>query len=187
METIDQTLIQADQTAVKYAGFWPRFGASFLDSLLIGAVSMGISYFNIISWKSTPLLILISLLTIAYKPVLEYMHGATLGKMALDLKVVNTRFEAPSLGEILSRNAYQILFPLVLLVLTVNVYTDPDFEYVNGFMEYSSFTASFPSIQYVNYVQLFVVLVDGIVFLADKDNRSLHDKIGHTSVIALNR
>jgi hypothetical protein len=97
MQILDQPLIQTNQNDVKYAGFWSRLGALLIDGIILAPLSFGISYFNIVSWKSLLVLILLGLITVTYKPVLEFLYGATWGKMALKLKVVSLQFENATL------------------------------------------------------------------------------------------
>jgi hypothetical protein len=72
---------------------------------------------------------------------------------------------------------------LLTLALTIDIYRDPEFEFVTGFMEYSAFTNKYKSLQYVNLIVGLLIIVDAIVLIADKHKRSLHDKIGQTYVI----
>jgi uncharacterized RDD family membrane protein YckC len=182
-QILDEPIIQTNRDAIKYGGFWPRFGALLLDGLILAPITFGIMYFNIIAWKSSLLMILLTLISIAYKPFLEYSYGATWGKMALKLKVVNLQFERASLQEILLRNVFHIVPSLITLFFSIGLYNDPEFESVTGFMQYSAFTRNFPILQYISYCSGAITLIDAIVLLADTQKRSLHDKIGQTYVI----
>jgi uncharacterized RDD family membrane protein YckC len=93
-------------TAVRYAGFWIRFLARIVDGLILGLVNfvlllpLGISSFGFLT--GTPdltdiasfvgLILLSTSIRVAiagaYEIMLTTMKGATLGKMALGLKVV---------------------------------------------------------------------------------------------------
>lgn len=140
-------------------------------------------YFNVTSAKSSLLLAVVTLLTLAYKPIMEYVYGATLGKMALKLKVVDAQFEKAGLQEILLRNIFHIVPSLVTLFFTLDIYLSPEFEEINGFMEYSQYSGQFKSLQIMNFVSGLITIVDAIVLLADSRKRSLHDKIAQTYVI----
>lgn len=185
MEILDapQPNTTIDPNAVIYGGFWSRFGAMFIDGLVLAPVSVGVMYFNVTSAKSPLLLAVVTLLTLAYKPVMEYVYGATLGKMALKLKVVDAQFDKAGLQEILLRNIFNIVPSLITLVLTIGIYISPEFEEINGFMEYSQYSSQFTSLQIVTYISYFITIVDAIVLLADSRKRSLHDKIAQTYVI----
>lgn len=185
MEILDapQPNTTIDPNTVIYGGFWVRLGAMFIDGLVLAPVSVGIMYYNATAMKSPILLAVITLLSLAYKPVMEYIYGATLGKMALKLRVVDAQFESAGLQEILLRNIFHIVPSLVTLVFTIGLYLSPEFEDISGFMEYSQYSSQFKSLQIVNYVSFFITIVDAIVLLADSRKRSLHDKIAQTYVI----
>jgi uncharacterized RDD family membrane protein YckC len=185
MEILDapQPSTTIDPNTVIYGGFWARFGAMFIDGLVLAPISVGVMYFNVTSAKSSLLLAVVTLLSLAYKPVMEYVYGATLGKMALKLKVVDAQFEKAGLQEILLRNIFNIVPSLITLVFTIGIYLSPEFEEINGFMEYSQYSSQFTSLQIVTYTSYFITIVDAIVLLADSRKRSLHDKIAQTYVI----
>jgi uncharacterized RDD family membrane protein YckC len=183
MEALDEPLIKTDESTIKYAGFWSRLGAQLLDALVLAPISFGISYFNIISWKSPLLLVVFTLATLAYKPFLEFTYGATLGKMALKMKVVNLQHEKANLTEILMRNVIYIVPSLVTLFFTIDIYNEPEFQSITGFMEYSAYTQQFPVVKFISMTTTLLVVVDGIVMVADDRKRSLHDKVANTYVI----
>ena len=138
---------------------------------------------NILNWKSTAVLLGINLLALIYKPLMEANNSATVGKMALNLKVVNLELERASLGEVLLRNIFHIGGLLITLFFSILVFTDPGFAEITGFMEYSQYIQQFKGMQYVNYLVSALSIIDGIVMIADDKNRSLHDKIAKTLVI----
>jgi uncharacterized RDD family membrane protein YckC len=185
MEALDQPLIKTDESAIKYGDFFPRLGAQLLDALVIAPVSFGVTYFNITSWKSPLLLVVLTLITVAYKPFLEFTYGATLGKMALNLKVVNLQHERANLTEILIRNSFYIVPSLVTLFLSIVMYNEPEFQSITGFMEYSAYAQQFPASKFISMATTLFVVVDGIVMVADDRKRSLHDKVAKTYVIKL--
>lgn len=181
---LDQPAIQKDKSNIKYSGFWQRFGAVVVDWLVLVPVTLGITYFNTSSWKNSVLLVLISIISTGYKPFMEYQYGATLGKMALKLRVRNLEFEEASLTEILLRNIFHIVPAVISLLFTLAMYSDSDFKSVSGLMEFGVFSQRYAWLQYINYAFGFIGIVDAIMLLADERNRSLHDRIGGTVVIS---
>lgn len=90
-----------------YAGFWIRLLATIIDWMVIGIVR---AIFNYILKGSVANLIFLAL-SFGYGPFMLYQYQATLGKMALGLKVVSedsNKLEVPQLllrewvGKILS-------------------------------------------------------------------------------------
>ena len=70
------------------AGFWIRVGASIIDGLIFLPIA-GLSFWNYFSLKNTVVLILATVPGLIYKPVMESFYGATLGKMACGIKVID--------------------------------------------------------------------------------------------------
>ncbi|MBT1699208.1 RDD family protein [Fulvivirgaceae bacterium PWU4] len=182
-EILDEPLIEINKNTVKYGGFWKRFVAVLIDGVILTPVTLGVTYFNTIDWKNPAIFIAVSLAGMAYKPVMESLYGATLGKMALKLKVVNGNFEMAGIGTILLRNSLSLVPSIVTLAMTLPVYFHAEFASVSGFMEYTSFIEGHTSAQVVNMFSGLITIVDGIVMMADNRSRSLHDKIADTLVI----
>jgi uncharacterized RDD family membrane protein YckC len=183
---LDNSAIQQDKTSIKYGGFWQRFAAIILDWLVLAPVSLGVSYLNMSSWKSSALMVLISLIGLGYKPFMEYRYGASLGKMAMKLKVRNLEFEDATLGAILLRNIFQIIPGVISLFFSIAMYNDPGFASVSGFGDFTNLSQQYVAAQYINYGFGFLALIDAIVLAADYRKRSIHDKIGGTVVISTN-
>ena len=182
-DIIDQPLFKSDKPGATFGSFGQRLGATILDTLILAPVSFGLTYLNITTWKSSVILIIITLAGIAYKPIMEAVYGATLGKMIVNLKVTNLQFETASTGEILLRNVFHIAPSLITLVFNIQVFNDPGFASVSGFGEYSVFIQRIPVLQYISWATSLITIIDAIVLLADQQRRSLHDKIAGTVVI----
>lgn len=180
---MDQPIFLQEQSNVKYAGFWQRFGALLVDGLVVGPVTMGLTYLNIISWKNPLVLVVITLLSVAYKPFMEFKYGATLGKMALNLKVTNLKFGKADLKEIVLRNIFHIVPSLVGMFFNVAIYNSPAFESISGFPEYLGLSGQSALLHYNNLFFGLITIVDTIVLLSDKQYRSWHDRVGGTFVI----
>lgn len=92
------------------AGFWIRTGAYIIDTLIFIPIA-GLSYWNTFSLKSTIVLVLITIPGLIYKPFMESFFGATLGKMACGIKVINDNGKKLSLF-----TAYVRYFPFLLSI-----------------------------------------------------------------------
>jgi uncharacterized RDD family membrane protein YckC len=180
---LDQPLVQQDQSGIKYGGFWPRLGALIIDGIILSPITFGVTYFNITQWKSAPLMLALTLLAIAYKPFMEFTYGATLGKMALGLKVTNLNFERADLGQVLLRNIFNIAPSLVTLVISFSMYNDPDFQDVSGYQEFLGFSQGFVANQFVSGISSIIAIVELIMILSDDRRRSLHDRMAGTFVV----
>lgn len=180
---LDQLPVEQNRNTVKYGGFWVRLGALLIDGLVLAPLSFGVAYFNMTNWKSVPVLVVLSLLGLAYKPLMENTYGATLGKMALRLQVVDLNFEKATFGTILLRNIFNIIPGLFSLFLSVQIYTDPDFQSISGFAEFAQFSQSYGSNQLMSSANGLLMIVEAIMIGVDEQKRSLHDRIAGTYVI----
>jgi uncharacterized RDD family membrane protein YckC len=73
-----------------YAGFWQRFGAGIIDAIVLIPVAHILYYLEGLSIAAAILAAVISsALYSAYTIHFHYRYGATLGKMALKIKVTN--------------------------------------------------------------------------------------------------
>lgn len=115
---------------LEYVGFWPRFGASLIDSILIGIIIWpiltafyGESYWTSESLVMGPMDFLLSYVLPAVAVVVFWTQKqATPGKMAVAAKIVDARTgRAPGTGQLIGRYlAYYVsLIPLGLGFLWV--------------------------------------------------------------------
>ena len=99
---------QANESYSRPAGFWIRVGAYIIDSVIFFPIII-LSIWNTYSLKSTAVLISISLPGLIYKPFMESFFGATLGKMACGIKVIDDNGRKLSLFV-----AYVRFFPFLI-------------------------------------------------------------------------
>lgn len=98
---------------VKYAGFWIRWVAVILDGIIVNvawavvAIPLGIASYSMTGAESNPVFNSLSLLMYplmwAYYIFMTNKYQATLGKMALGLKVVAEDGQRAELGKIILR------------------------------------------------------------------------------------
>jgi uncharacterized RDD family membrane protein YckC len=116
------------RTSARYAGFWLRFAASFLDSIIIGTINFGIqtliigySIANADRAQPSLLPILLSYATsftlgCLYQGIMVGKFGATVGKMACKIKVVRADSTPVSFGLAFGRYFAKLLSVLTLLI-----------------------------------------------------------------------
>ena len=123
-------------TDLRYAGFWIRFGAKFIDGIVLG-LAIGLPIFIVIfffafrggfssrnpsgfSPVAVELQILLQLgsviISVGYNWFFLAKYGATPGKMACGLKVVTPTGAPISSGQALGRSAAEILSRLICLI-----------------------------------------------------------------------
>lgn len=94
----------------KHSGFAPRLLATVIDGIIILAVAFILNLlFQMVTGQpsdnkeSSIFNLLATLITVAYEITFLTLYGATLGKMVLHLKVVNTNYQKLSFIQILKR------------------------------------------------------------------------------------
>lgn len=109
-----------DQVALHYASFWARFGAIFIYGLLMGAVqtllifTLGDGSFEGQNLSARSLAVVFQLL---YFTLMEgSARQATVGKIALGIKVGDEYGNRISYGQALGRYLGKILSGLILLI-----------------------------------------------------------------------
>lgn len=168
----------------KYVGFWTRFGASFIDGLIL--IPLNLAYFLVLI---DPVLIwaafLCTLLAIIYKPALEISRGSTWGKDALGIKVLRVDGEPIGVEEGLKR--WLLPFGLsglmsLLAVGAIAMVLDSEQNY--GLMELlGKMQNREGALNMMNWTTSLISLVFGISIAMDASSRGLHDKIGGTMVV----
>jgi uncharacterized RDD family membrane protein YckC len=165
-----------------YATFWNRAGASLVD-ILPALCLIPVNLYNETTWKNIPILVFVSVISISYKPFMEYYYGATLGKMARGLVVTNYDFEKPSLDEILTRNIFYIISGCATFFMSLYLFTLPEFGEIKSFLDYQMFVQKHKYIGIFNNAIGLVMIVDALMLFSDKHLRTYHDKLGKTYVV----
>lgn len=100
-------------TQATYAGFWERFGAAFLDGLLLGILQFIMRFFIEENLNSV---LNIVLGWLYYATMESGPSQATLGKKALGIKVTNLAGGPITFGQATGRYFGKILSALILLI-----------------------------------------------------------------------
>ncbi len=175
-------LLDIEELQVRYGTFWPRFWALLVDGLVL-AILIPLVTYNKTEWKSMLLLVCSSLIQIAYKPFFEYEYGATPGKMALGLKVVNEEFQRASLQAIVLRNIFGITSGLIAFGMSIYAFTRPEFAQVSNLSEYGYLSDQTIAGLIIYAGMAIIFFVDLGFLLTSPQSRSLHDLIGKTFII----
>jgi uncharacterized RDD family membrane protein YckC len=169
---------QANENYSRPAGFWIRVGAHIIDSLIFFPIII-LSIWNTYSFKSIAVLILMNLPGFIYKPFMESFFGATLGKMACGIKVIDDNGKKLSLFA-----AYVRFFPFLIaagvaLAGQVIVFSSPQFQSATSMMEIGQAQQA----NYLKYVGMIVnlLLIVECVFVAFTfRKRALHDMLAES-------
>ena len=160
------------------AGFWIRFGAYFIDGLIFIPIVI-LSIWNTYSLKSLPMLILISLPGLIYKPFMESFFGATLGKMACGIKVIDDNGKKLSLF-----TAYVRYFPFLIsigvtLAGQLIIFSSPQFQSATSMIDINEAQrANF--LTPVGYVVSVLVIIECVFAAFTFRKRALHDMLAES-------
>jgi len=114
---LDQTFVKSEPT--NYAGFWVRFGAAFIDGLITTAIGFIILYATGGSFENqSPINNLINVVIAwIYAAAMESSdRQATLGKIAVGIKVTDMNGERISFGKATGRHFAKIISAIILLI-----------------------------------------------------------------------
>ena len=129
--------------------------------------------------------VIISIISICYKPLLEYKWGTTLGKLALDLKVVNIDLQKPNGIEVLKRNSFFIANSIISYIMVFIMFRNPDFQYITTFSDYMEFSKENREIisSMISVLISILIIVDVCFLIDDVQKKTLHDRMAKTFVI----
>jgi uncharacterized RDD family membrane protein YckC len=157
------------------AGFWIRFAAHFIDGLILLPLVI-ILIINLYIFKNTALLILLSLPSFLYKPLMESIYGATLGKMACGIKVIDGMGQKLDLGTAFLRALPFLLANFIGTLQSLILYSSSEFQSATTIEEMGQLQ-QFGPIDIVVYLVNFIVLADCIVAAFSYRKRALHDML----------
>lgn len=164
-----------------YAGFWIRVGATLVD-LLVYLPFVGITSFFLFWEKNLIGLMISNVFLMVYKPFMEYRYGATLGKMAVKVKVVTKDLGKLSLNQTLIRSSPWIASSILSIISNFLLFQHPDFQDADGFMEIGLIQAEF-SIQTLSSLLSFFILISCIAVGLDSKKQGIHDRMAGTYCI----
>lgn len=182
MEQTYEPTIFEEEINIKYSGFWERFGALVLDGLVLLPLTV-VNYYNGTTWKSVVLSSAIGLVAILYKPVLEALYSATLGKMGLSLMVVNRSYQKINAREAVLRNIFQIIIGVASLFVTAYTLQHGGTNQAITPKSLGDFDTKTLLSLFFGLGAFFIYVVDAIFLLASPKKQSLHDLIAGTYVI----
>ena len=174
---LDSITHETEIKHVEYASFGARLAALLIDGFITGILSAGIMYVNVETLNEPVFYILSTVLVLMYKPFCEYQYGATIGKMALGLKVVNSYHKKANLKEILLRNIFHIANISCALLIKVPMYYQVPFQSVSSYLELQTYLSSSRLILFNSIVFGVIYLIDIIVYFSNDQIKSLHDKL----------
>ena len=164
---------------VKYATFWKRVGAGFLD----GAVLAPLQWLNRYTWNATetpPILIMVGILSsfsyLAYSIYFISKFGMTPGKMVTGVIVKRVdESKIPTVKQAILRDIVAVVTkPIFCIIMIVNV--------INGELANRGY-GSFENMKIMTWIMGTWFIMEFVTLLMSKKRRSVHDFIAGTVVV----
>lgn len=172
--------------APRFAGFGVRLGAYIIDVLVLIPVIGASMYFTMFNPNALAFL-LISILSAFYKPVLEGLYGATVGKMALKIKVVGAEGVPVTINQAFIRWVPFLLGAVFSWWFTYGMISGAAAEGISGFMEYSMYqqeqTAEMGATATIGQLSGLIPIISALFMLGNARKQAAHDKLAETYVI----
>jgi len=179
--TTENTEPKALENNFRFATLGIRLAAAFIDVLIYLPVA-AFGVYNLVTYKSFGLDLLVTLFPLIYKPLMEWKYGATLGKMAVKVKVISTTSSNISLDQALARFTPFFLYLGVVAMSNYHLFTNSAFaeatnlEAVAELQQKSQFTG-------VSSFASFVMIFSILYIITNRFNQGLHDKLARTYCI----
>ncbi|MDF1697723.1 MAG: RDD family protein [Saprospiraceae bacterium] len=163
---------------VQYANFGLRFGATILD-FLITIIPTGALVYMGYQNKSLMFFLISALIGMLYKPVMEGIWGATLGKMIVNISVVDSDLEKIDLGQSFLKNAIYIINSVIGIMGQFWLTGTEAFQEAEDLQEAMMAGAENPYTM-ITYIWLAVILISCFSMLASSLKQTLHDQLANT-------
>ncbi len=164
------------QPAASYprpAGFWIRAVAHVVDNLIFIPL-IGIGIYNLLVIKSALLMFLIAIPGFFYKPLMESYYGATLGKMACGIQVMDAKGQKLSLSAAYLRFIPFLISNVVAVISALTIFWLPEFSSASTLVELGQVNQTNP-VKHFRSIVGFLVMVDCIVAGFTYRKRAVHD------------
>lgn len=178
-------------TEPEYAGFWRRVAAHFIDGVVMGLTMLAIVLVTIGN-NSLYLLTLIvpGVLSIIYQLYFTTQYGASLGKMAMGIKIV--RLDGGPIGFSQANLRYLpfLIFAVVGILGNVEAFQNipiPSIFFEYGWTERAKILQQHQPIWILfnSLISGLFIVADTIALLISKQKLSIHDRIANTMVIKI--
>lgn len=162
----------------KPAGFWIRFGAWIVDILVFIPIII-LTMWNSWSLKNTTVLVLVTVPGFVYKPLMESLFGATVGKMTCKIKVVDTDGKKLSLAGAYVRHFPWLVSNGVGLAGQLILFSSEQFQSATS-MEELQLAQQENFLAPISAIVFGLVLVECIFAAFTFRKRALHDMLAES-------
>lgn len=179
----------APPTEPQYAGFWRRVAAHLIDGVVMVLVLLAIVLISLGN-NSLYLLTLVvpGVLSIIYQLSLTSKYGATLGKMAMGIKIVRLDGSPIGFAQANVRYSPYLILGIIAVMGNIEAFNNipvPSIFFEHGLHERTRLLQQYQPtwVLLSTRVGLFFLLADSIALVISKKKLSVHDLIAGTMVI----
>ncbi len=167
--------------SIRYAGFWVRVLATLLDGCALLPLTM-VGQWNDTTFKSLEIALIILVFHFIYKPFMESQYSATLGKMALSLKVVDKQLKPITMRQAIIRYIPWMFSDFFAILLAIQLYNHPDFHQSITLVELQRLNQK-TVLWFLAILSSFITLISIIVIVFNTQKKGLHDYLAKTYCI----
>lgn len=166
----------------KYNTFWPRFWALFIDGIIFQLILKLVELID--TSNSQILFVLISFISLnipyIYSILLHGKYGQTLGKMLLNIKIIDFKSEEKiNYNQALVRDSIPLILVNLFFIIAQIITWGQDMT------NYSFTTLGYIVLLTPAFMIFIWSILEIVTMLFDSYNRALHDKIAKTVVIRI--
>lgn len=161
------------------AGFWIRVLASLVDGLIFIPIVTLINY-NLTSIKSLVLMLILTIPSLIYKPLMEARFGGTVGKMVMRIKVIDFNGMNISLFRAYLRFLPQLLPLIVGLVWNYYLFSSPEFTSAKTSFQLENIRSQLIALKWISNVCNIVALIDVLALIRSRHKRAIHDYLANS-------
>lgn len=180
MEILDQENISKPKT-LRYATFNQRVLATVFDFMILMIPMSIIAYYQY-GEKNFNIALGVSIILALYKPIMEGTYGATWGKMALGLLVVDDKLNPIRIAQSFNKNGVYIIRSAMGILLLIWLFRNEAFLETENMVDALKVAEENP---YALVASLWNVLlfVSSFSMINALQGQTLHDRLGKTFCI----
>lgn len=180
MEVLDNNHL-TNKLNIEYANFGHRLLAVIVDFFVMIIPVAGTFYYGFME-KNLVFMLICNVVMMLYKPVMEGIYGATLGKMAVGIKMVDSDFDQIDLTQSFTKNGIYLISSVVNILSAFWMFGQDAFMEAEGFVESTQAGQGSPY-QLVSTLISVLILISCLMMLASDKQQTLHDRVAGTFCI----
>ncbi|ARN79262.1 hypothetical protein BST97_15415 [Nonlabens spongiae] len=167
-----------------YQGFSSRWKSFLIDNIIVGLFLTAVSFINLSFHRDFSVYLISNIIALSYKPLMETFFGATLGKMLINLKVVDYDGNSINAAQAWLRHIFRISQFLLSVFFYYAAFHDPILLDTEGYADFQTeFLDAYAGVGYISNALFFILLAEVLFMNMDPMHRSLHDRIAKTVVV----